>query len=109
MRAWALFRYNSSYKLNVSVACRHGQLDGQGHEKRRRHEGLMLAQALFSTDTRPARGNTRTKLGNMDRLLGLILAQILSLALPLAGLTCLSNNDASACNKHIHVGIVYSY
>ena len=42
---------------------------------------LLCVEALFSTDTRPARGNTRTKLGNMDRCLGLMLAQIFSLAL----------------------------
>ena len=70
---------------------------------------LIMWGSIVLTDTRPARGNTRTKLGNMDRLLGLILAQILFLALPLAGLKCLSNNDASARNKHIHVGIVYLY
>ena len=36
---------------------------------------------VFDRHIRPARGNTRTKLGNMYSLLGLILAQILSLAL----------------------------
>ena len=42
---------------------------------------IMWGSIVFDRHIRPARGNTRTKLGNMDRLLGLILAQILSLAL----------------------------
>ena len=50
---------------------------------------------VFHRHIRPARGNTRTKLGSVDSLLGLILAQILSIALPPAGLMCLSNSGVA--------------